>query len=56
LKGISSSSQQQKPLNRATRATVSAAGILCGLAGMEHGAGEILQGNVAPSGTIIFED
>ena len=47
------SSQSQKPLNRATRSGVSAVGVLCGLAGVEHGVGEILQGNVATSGFVI---
>jgi hypothetical protein len=46
-------SPQQKPFNSATRAGVSAVGVLCGLAGMEHGVGEILQGNVATSGMVI---
>ena len=32
---------------------VSVVGVLCGLAGMQHGVGETLQGNVAPSGIII---
>ena len=46
-------SPQQKPFNSATRIGVSAVGVLCGLAGMEHGVGEILQGNVATSGMVI---
>jgi hypothetical protein len=37
----------------ATRLTVSTLGTLMGIAGIEHGVGEILQGNVAPSG-IMF--
>ncbi len=38
----------------AIRVTVSAFGTLAGLAGIEHGAGEILQGNVAPGGLMIL--
>lgn len=38
----------------ATRVTVSAFGALAGLAGIEHGIGEILQGNVAPDGGMIL--
>lgn len=53
LEGISAPSQRQKPFNRATRIGVSAVGVLCGLAGIEHGVGEILQGNVAASGFVI---
>jgi len=49
-----SPSQPQKPLNRATRIGVSAVGVLCGLAGVEHGVGEVLQGNVATSGVVIY--
>lgn len=37
----------------ATRAIVSALGALMGLGGIEHGIGEILQGNTVPSG-IMF--
>lgn len=37
----------------ATRVTVSAFGVLAGLAGIEHGIGEVLQGNVAPEGVVI---
>jgi hypothetical protein len=40
-------------MNKATKATVSAFGVLAGLAGIEHGIGEVLQGNKAPSGVII---
>lgn len=39
--------------NRATRAVVSTFGVIAALAGIEHGIGEILQGNVAPS-SIMF--
>ncbi|HJQ28224.1 MAG TPA: hypothetical protein VJ827_02710, partial [Rubrobacter sp.] len=38
----------------ATRVTVSTFGALAGLAGIEHGIGEVLQGNVAPDGVIIL--
>ena len=37
----------------ATRAVVSTMGAIMGLAGLEHGLGEVLQGNVAPRG-IMF--
>ena len=40
-------------MNNATKATVSAVGILMGVAGIEHGVGEVLQGNIALTG-IIF--
>ena len=40
-------------MKSATRALVSTLGILMGIAGIEHGIGEILQGNVAPAG-IMF--
>jgi hypothetical protein len=40
-------------MRNATRITVSTFGVLMGLAGLEHGIGEILQGNTAPSG-IMF--
>jgi hypothetical protein len=53
LAGISAPSQQQKPLNSATRVEVSAVGVLCGLAGVEHGVGEVLQGNIATTGIVI---
>ena len=38
----------------ATRVTVSTFGALAGLAGIEHGIGEVLQGNVAPEGVMIL--
>lgn len=38
----------------ATRITVSTLGVLAGLSGIEHGLGEVLQGNVAPPG-IVFQ-
>ena len=37
----------------ATRAVASTFGVLVGLAGMEHGFFEMLQGNVTPSGIMI---
>jgi hypothetical protein len=40
--------------NRATRAAVSTFGVLAALAGLEHGIGEILQDNIAPSGIVIL--
>jgi hypothetical protein len=53
LEGTSAPSQQQKPLNRATRAVVSIFGVLVGLAGVEHGFFEMLQGSVTPDDIII---
>lgn len=50
---ISSSSQRWKPLNSATKILAQALGILVGLAGIEHGIFEVLQGNVATSGLMI---
>lgn len=38
----------------ATRVTVSTFGALAGLAGIEHGIGEVLQGNEAPDGLMIL--
>jgi hypothetical protein len=40
-------------MRNATRITVTTFGVLMGLAGLEHGVGEILQGNLAPNG-IMF--
>ena len=40
-------------MRSATQVTVSTFGVMMGLAGIEHGIGEILQGNIAPSG-IMF--
>jgi hypothetical protein len=40
-------------MKSATKATVSAVGTLMGVAGIEHGIGEILQGNLTPNG-IMF--
>lgn len=41
-------------MRNATKATVSTFGAIMGLAGIEHGIGEILQGNVAPDGIVIL--
>ncbi len=40
-------------MRSATQVTVSTFGTIMALAGIEHGIGEILQGNLAPSG-IVF--
>jgi hypothetical protein len=40
-------------VRNATRVTVSSFGALAGLAGIEHGIGETLQGNLAPGGIMI---
>jgi hypothetical protein len=40
-------------MNKATKITVSSFGTLMGLAGIEHGIGEILQGNHTPDGLIF---
>ncbi len=37
----------------ATKVVVSTFGVLLGIAGIEHGVGEILQGNIAPGGIVI---
>jgi len=39
---------------RARRVMASTFGVLAGLAGIEHGIGETLQGNVAPDGMMIL--
>jgi hypothetical protein len=41
-------------VRNATKATVSTFGAIMGLAGVEHGIGEVLQGNLAPSGIMIL--
>ncbi|HEX5913419.1 MAG TPA: hypothetical protein VFY54_09860 [Rubrobacter sp.] len=41
-------------MNNATRITVSTFGALAGLAGIEHGIGEVLQGNVAPDAAMFL--
>ena len=40
-------------MNSATRRTVAVFGALAGLAGVEHGVGELLQGNRSPGGLVI---
>jgi hypothetical protein len=40
-------------MRNATSVTVSTFGVIMGLAGVEHGIGEILQGNIAPSGVMF---
>lgn len=40
-------------MRKATKVTVSTFGAVAAMAGIEHGIGEILQGNVAPSGVVI---
>jgi hypothetical protein len=40
-------------IKNATEVVVSVFGIMLGLAGIEHGIGEILQGNIVPSGILI---
>ena len=44
---------QDKTATNATRTVVSTFGLLAGLAGIEHGLGEILQGSVGPEGPVI---
>lgn len=41
-------------MNRATRITVSTFGAIMGLAGIEHGVGEVLQGNRVPNSLFIL--
>jgi hypothetical protein len=41
-------------MTNATRVTVATFGALAGLAGIEHGIGEMLQGSVAPDGILIL--
>jgi len=53
LERISAPSQQQKPSISATRAVASTLGVLVGLAGIEHGFFELLQGNVTPNSITI---
>lgn len=40
-------------MQSATRITASTFGVVAGLAGIEHGIGEVLQGNVAPEAIVI---
>lgn len=41
-------------MRNATKVAVSTIGALLGVAGIEHGIGEILQGNIAPDGVMIL--
>jgi hypothetical protein len=41
-------------MKNATRATVSTFGAPAGLAGIQHGIGEVLQGNIVPEGVMIL--
>lgn len=40
-------------MRSATKTTVSTFGAIIGIAGIEHGIGEILQGNMPPAGIVI---
>lgn len=41
-------------MKRATHVVVSTMSVIAGLAGIEHGIGEILQGNTAPTSIMIL--
>ena len=41
-------------MRNATKVFASTFGAIMALAGIEHGIGEVLQGNVAPSGTMFM--
>jgi hypothetical protein len=53
MDNISPPLQQQKPSISATRVIASTLGAIVGLAGVEHGFFEVLQGNAAPSDLVI---
>src|SRR4030066_2251509 len=53
LEGTSVPSKRQKPSISATRVVASTLGAIVGLAGMEHGFFEMLQGNATTSGLVI---
>ena len=53
MEGIPTPSQQQKQSNSAIRVIASTLGAIVGLAGMEHGLFEMLQGNATTSGLVI---
>ena len=53
MEGTSAPSKQQKPSISATRVTASTLGAIVGLAGMEHGFLEMLQGNATTNGLVI---
>ena len=40
-------------MKNATKVTISTFGVLAGVAGLEHGIGEILQGTIPPDGIVI---
>jgi hypothetical protein len=50
---LEETSKQQKQSINATRVTASTLGAIVGLAGMEHGFFEMLQGNATPNGLVI---
>jgi hypothetical protein len=52
-KGVEMDDHKGMTSNRATRLLASTLGILVGLAGVEHGILEFLQGNVRPNGILI---
>ena len=45
---------KMRRMRNATSITVATFGVLAGLAGIEHGIGEVLQGNRAPDGIMIL--
>jgi hypothetical protein len=45
--------EQEYPVRSATRVVASTFAVIIGLAGLEHGAGEVLQGSVAPEAIMI---
>jgi hypothetical protein len=55
MSGITSAAEPADPHRRgaATAATVAVFGTAAGIAGIEHGVGEILQGDVVPDGVVI---
>ena len=53
MEGTSVPSKRQKPSISATRVVASTLGAVVGLAGMEHGFFEMLQGNASTSGLVI---
>ena len=53
MERVTTPSQQQKQLNRAIRVIASTLGAVVGLAGMEHGFFEMLQGDATTSGLVI---
>ena len=53
MERVTTPSQQQKQLNRAIRVIASTLGAVVGLAGMEHGFFEMLQGSATTNGLVI---